>query len=108
MVQLILETDDLVLQLDDLSLALNELGLLALKVEGLAIDKFVEVIDPCQLLRDVVLKGSSLSSQVVGFFALQLILIVQLINFFGILAVSFSQVHQLSLQMLLLGLELGI
>lgn len=50
MVEFILETDDLVLQLDDLTLTLDKLGLLALEVEGLRVNKFVEVIDTGQLL----------------------------------------------------------
>ena len=45
MVELILETDNLVLELDDLTFTLDKLGLLALEVEGLGVNKFVEVID---------------------------------------------------------------
>lgn len=70
MVELILETDYLVLELDDLTLTLDKLGLLALEVEGLAVNKLIEVINPCKLLGDVIFKGSSLGSQIIGLFAL--------------------------------------
>lgn len=107
-IQFVLETDNLIFQLNDFTLALNELCLLALKIKGLGVNEFIEIVDPGQLLRDVVFEGAGLRRQVIGLLGLHLILIVQLINFFSILTVSLSQIHQLSFQVLLLGLQLRV
>ena len=64
MTQFILETGDLVLQLNDLTLAVHELALFVLQIKCLGVDELVQIIDPRQLLRDIVLKSSSLGSEV--------------------------------------------
>lgn len=63
-VELILEGDNLVLELDDFSLTLDKLGFFTLEIEGLGVDELVEVVDSRELLGDVVLEGSGLSSQI--------------------------------------------
>lgn len=98
----------MIFQLNDLSFTFNQLGLLALEIKCLGIDQFVEVIDSRKLFRNVVFKCPRLCSQVIGFFGLHFILIIEFVNFFGILTVSLSQIHQLSLQVLFLGLQLRI
>lgn len=49
-IQFVLETDHLIFQLNDFTLALNELCLLALKIKGLGVNEFIEIVDPSQLL----------------------------------------------------------
>jgi len=104
MIEFILETDDLIFQLYNFTLTLDKLSLFALQIESLGINQLVQVIDSSQLLRNIIFKSSCLGCKVIGFFGLHLILIVQFINFFCILTVPLSKVHQLSFQMLLLGL----
>ena len=106
MIELILETDNLILELNDFTLTVNKLGLLALEVHGLAVNELIEVVNPGELLANIVLKGPSLSSKVIGFLGLQFILVVEFIDFLSILSVSFSQVLKLLFQMFLLRLQL--
>lgn len=94
----------MIFQLNDLTFAFNQLCLLALEIKGLGIDEFIQVINPCKLFRNVVLERPSLSSQIIRLLGLHFILIVEFVDFFGVLTVSLSQIHQLSLQMLLLRL----
>lgn len=60
-VELILETDNLIFQLNNLALALHELRLLALEVERFAVNELIEVVDPRQLLGNIVLERARLS-----------------------------------------------
>jgi len=107
-IQLILETDHLIFQLDDLTFTFDQLSLLALQIKCFSIDQFIQVINTSKLLRNVIFKCPGLSGQIIRFFGLHFILVVELINFFSILTVSLSQIHELSLQMLLLRLQLRI
>ena len=107
-VQLILETDDLVLELDDLTLALDELSFLTLEVESLRVNELVEVIDTGELLGDVILEGTRLSSKLGGLAALHLVGTVKLIDLLGVLSVTLSKVVQLLLEVLLLRVQLGV
>ena len=63
-VELVLEADHLVLQLNDLAFALDKLCLLALEVEGLRVNKLVEIVNARKLLLDIVLQSSRLGRQV--------------------------------------------
>lgn len=87
-VQFILERDYLVLKLDDLSLAVDQLGFLILEIVGLRVNEFVQIINSCELLGNIVLEGSCLGSEVGAFLALKIILVIELVNFLGILSVS--------------------
>lgn len=98
----------MIFQLNDLAFAFNQLCLLALEIKCLSVDQFVEVIDSRKLFRNVVFKRPRLRSKVIRLLGLHFILIVEFVNFFGILTVSLSQIHQLSLQVLFLGLQLRI
>ena len=98
----------MIFQLNDLAFAFNQLGLLALQIKSLGIDQFVQVIDSRKLLGNIVFKRPRLRSQVIGLLGLHFILIIEFVDFFCILAVSLSQIHQLSLQVLFLGLQLRI
>jgi hypothetical protein len=101
-VKFVLETDDLVFKLDDFSFAVDQLALLVLEVESLGVNEFVQIVDSGQLLGDVVLESSGLGCQVSTLLALEFILVVELIDFFSILTVSFSQILKFILEMLFL------
>lgn len=108
MVKFILETNNLIFQLDNFSFTIDELALFVLQVTGLGINELVEVINSSNLLGDVVLESSCLGSEVWAFLTLHLILVVELVNFLGILLVSFSEHKQLLFKMLLLGKQLRV
>jgi hypothetical protein len=108
MVELILETNNLILQLDNFSFTIDELAFFVLQVTSLAINELVEVINSSKLLGDVVLESSCLSSKVWAFLTLHLVLVVELVNFLGILLVSFSEHKQLLFKMFLLCKQLRV
>jgi hypothetical protein len=108
MVELILETNNLILQLDNFSFTIDELAFFVLQVTSLAINELVEVINSSKLLGDVVLESSCLSSKVRAFLTLHLVLVVELVNFLGILLVSFSEHKQLLFKMFLLCKQLRV
>lgn len=108
MVELILETDNLIFHLNNFTFAINKLGLLVLQVESLGVDELVEIVNSGQLFADIVLQGSSLSGQIAAFLGFELVLVVQLVNFFSILAVALSQILKFVFKMFFLLQELVV
>ena len=108
MVELILEANYLILELDDLSFAIDELSLLIFQIIGFWVDQLVEVVDPGELFRDVVLQLSRLGSKICRLFALAIVLVVESIDFLGILSISLPKIVELILEVLLLGQELSV
>lgn len=102
MVELVLEADHLVLKLNNFTFTVDKLGLLVFQIKGLSIDKLIQIIDPCELFGYIVLKCSCLGSQICAFLALEFVLIIELIDFFGVLSVSVSQVMELLFEVFLL------
>lgn len=94
--------------MNDFSLTVNQLRLLVLQVECFVVNQLVQVIDPRQLFRDIVLQGSRLGSQVGTLFALELVLVAKLVNFLCILPIPLSEVVQLVFKMLLLRTQLRV
>ena len=108
MIEFILEGDNLVLELNNFAFAVDQLSLLVLQIISLLVNQLVQIIDPSQLLGDIVLQSSCLSSQVRAFLGLKIILMVQIIDFFRVLSVSLPESMQLILEMLFLSHELRI
>lgn len=102
MIELILETNDLIFQLDNFLLTINKLGLFIFQIKSFCVYELIQVVDSGQLFRDIILQCSSLGRQISGFFGFEFILIVQLVNFFGILTVSLSEILKLVFQVFLL------
>ena len=92
MVKLILETDNLVLEQDYFSVTIDKLSFFILEIIGLGVDHLVEVIDPGELLGDVVLQLSSLGSEICRFLALHIVLVIELVDFLSILSISLPEV----------------
>ena len=92
MVGLILETNDLIFGLNNFSFAIDKLSFLIFEVISLAVDQLVQVINSSQLLRDVILKLSSLGRQIGTLFAFEIILIIEFVDFFSVLTISLPQV----------------
>jgi hypothetical protein len=107
-VELILEANYLILELDDLSFAVDELSLLIFQIIGFWVDQLVEVVDPGELFRDVVLQLSRLGSKICRLFTLAIVLVVESIDFLGILSISLPKIVELILEVLLLGQELSV
>ena len=91
MIKLVLEANDLIFQLNNFTLAIDELALLTLQITSFGIDKLIEIINSGELLRDIVLKSSSLSSKVRAFLALHLILVVEFVDLLRVLLISLSK-----------------
>lgn len=98
MVELILEANDLILELNDLALAVNKLRLLVLEVVGFGVNQLVEVVNTGQLLGDIILESSGLCGQICTLLALQIILIVELVDLLGVLPISLPQVLEFLFQ----------
>jgi hypothetical protein len=107
-IQFILETDHLIFQLNDLTFAFNQLCFLALQIKSLGIDELIQVINSSKLLGNVVFERPSLSGKIIRLLGLHFILIIEFVDFLSILSVSLPQIHELSLQMLLLRLQLRV
>lgn len=91
MIKLVLEANDLIFQLNNFTLAIDELAFLTLQITSFGIDKLIEIINSGELLRDIVLKSSSLSSKVRAFLALHLILVVEFVDLLRVLLISLSK-----------------
>ena len=102
MVELILETDNLIFKLNDFTLAIDQLAFLVLEVESFGVNEFIQIVNSGQLLGDVILESPCLSRQISTLLTLELILVIQLVNFFSILTVSLPEILKFVLQMLFL------
>lgn len=102
MIELVLEANHLILELDDFSFAVDKLRFFVFQIEGLCVDELVEVIDSSKLLGNIILECSCLSSEIGTLFALELVLIVEFIDFLSVLSVSISKVVEFLLEVLLL------
>lgn len=108
MAELILEANDLILKLNYFTLAVYQLRLFVFQIEGLGVDQFVEVVNSCKLLGDIVLKSSSLSGKVRTLLTLELVLVVELVDLLGVLSVPLTEVLELLLEVLFLLQELVV
>lgn len=75
----VFEARYLILELYDFTLALDERGLFRLQIECLRIDNLVEVVEAAELLRNVVLEGTSLRCQILTLFLFEDVLVADLV-----------------------------